>query len=235
LQALQPHVYELLSKELDDTEVDRYLIKPISTITVVALLVIGCAMVGLPDIIAAFLPEYLSGIPILNVLLLANLVGCMYWVPGIVTSAARFNAQLFYLVSWCIAIAISLCVAVLMLRMDHGIMSLAAAYLVSQIILLALTFARLWHYLFPTAGAFLSLLKELIVPAINVAIAVAGISLVGSKVPLEIAGASGHLVAAAGKVLVFVLLSIPTVIIVERKTGIYAGHIRSMLSKIAPN
>lgn len=235
LQALQPHVYELLSKELDDTEVGRYLIKPIWTIIALALLAIGGASVILPDIIALLLPEYLPGIPVLNVLLFATLIGCMYWIPGIMMSATRFDAQFFYFVAWCIAIAISVCVAVLMLRMDNGIMSLAVAYLVSQIILLALTFARLWRFLFPTARAFLSLLKELVVPVINVAIAVIVISMIGTRVIPATTAASDLLLIVAGKAIVFILLSIPTALILETKTGIYATHIRPMLSKAVSN
>jgi len=233
MQALQPHVYEVMSRELDDNEVRLYLIKPIWTIIVLALLATGAASAILPDIIAAVLPEYLPGLPILYVLLSATLIGCAYWIPGVMMSAARFNAQFVYLVAWCIAIAVSLCVAIWMLRMGHGIMALAVAYLLSQIILFALTYAHLRRYLFPQPGALKSLIKDLVLPLSNVvAAAIAVVILWGAALPAATT-AGGHLLTAALKALAFGALTVPTLALLERRTSLYAAHIRPLLSKLS--
>jgi hypothetical protein len=59
-----------------------------------SLLATAGAGTVLPEIIAAMLPEYLSGLPILNVLLLATWLGCAYWIPGIMLSAKAPHALL---------------------------------------------------------------------------------------------------------------------------------------------
>jgi O-antigen/teichoic acid export membrane protein len=231
IQAIQPHLYELAAEPLDGPRTERVLLKPMWSFAVVGLLAIGLAMTALPDVIAAILAEYLSGLAVMYVLLAASFVTCLYWIPGVLLSAVRFNAQLYYLAAWCVAIAVSTGAALILLRAGWGSMSLALAYLLSQLIVLALTYRRLWNVLFAEPRAFRAFAGSHALPLANTVLAAAALAWLW---PLEPgAGTTSHLLAAAIKGLLFMVLALPTLVQLERKTALFSNHVRPLLAGIA--
>lgn len=231
IQALQPHLYELAVEPLDGPQVERVLLRPMWSFSVVGLVVIGLAMAALPDVIAAVLAEYLPGLGVMYVLLATSFVTCLYWIPGVLLSAVRFNAQLHYLSAWCAAIVVSSGAALAMLHAGWDSMALALAYLLSQVIVLILTYRRLWALLFAAPGSFRRFAIAHLGPATNVALAVVAM---GVLWPLSSdAEAPARLLAAAGKGLLFIVLALPTLALLERKTRLYSDHVRPWLSRMA--
>jgi O-antigen/teichoic acid export membrane protein len=230
MQAVQPHVYELLSRDLDTEEVKRYLLRPMRTIALCAALVVGLLVAMLPDIISAVLPEYAPGIPVLHVLLVATFCSAVSWLPSVVLYAARFNGQLYYLGAWTIAVAVSVVLAFVLLAMDGGLIGVAVGYLVSQVIVMVMVYRRLGSFLFPAGGDLSDFIRGLALPVANVAAAIAAVHIVDRIAGWPPVGTAGLLLAGA-KGLGFTIFCTPTLLAMERRYGILAALRASRTSR----
>jgi hypothetical protein len=93
-----------------------------------------------------------------------------------------------------------------------------------------LTYRRLWSFLFTAPGAFRGFAVAHLLPVANVAMVVAAMATLW---PLAPGGeVLSHLLAVAGKVLLYVLFTLPTLVLFERRTNLFAGHIRPLLARV---
>lgn len=222
LQAIQPHIYELLSRDLDHVDVRRYLLRPMRTIVLAAAFAVGALATTLPDVILALLPEYATSIAALQVLLAATFVSAASWLPAVVLNAARFNGQLFYLGAWTISVVVSIALAVVLLLTDGGLIGVAVGYLVSQVIVIVMLFRRLSTFLFPERGDLVSFFRDLFLPSVNVIAAVTVIHVLD-----QLAGGPSTgwvaLAVAAAKGVGFTVLCTPMLVDMERQYGLVAA------------
>lgn len=229
IQALQPHIYELMSKELSEDEINRYLIKPIWAVCVSAMLVIGAGVVFLPDIVQAFLPEYASGLPIMAVLLFATLLSCFFWLPAIILQSVRFNGQFLCLVTWTVAVAASIFLSWVMIYNGFGLLAVAVGYAMSQLIVLTVFFWYVRKFLFSAAGSFKQLLTDLAFPLVNIAGAIVCLHFLGQWLLPELTGKFELLASGLARGILFCVITLPTLLLWERRTKIYSKIIRKRL------
>lgn len=222
LQAIQPHIYELLSRDLDHVDVRRYLLRPMRTIMLAAAFAVGVLATTLPGVILALLPEYAPSITVLHVLLAATFVSAASWLPSVVLNAARFNGQVFYLGAWTISVTVSIALALVLLLAGGGLIAVAVGYLVSQVIVVVMLFRRLSRFLFPASGDLLSFVRGLFLPSANIVAAVTVIHVLDQLAGWPSAGWVGLAVAAA-KGIGFTVLCMPMLVDMERQYGLVAA------------
>lgn len=230
MQALQPHIYDVVSRELHQKEIESYLLRPMWALSVGGMLPFGLAAAMQPDLIPMLMPDYASGLPVLHLLLLAAYLNCFYWVPAVLVFAVRFNGQAYYFLSCAFAVSVSIAIAAAMLHGGYGLISVAAGFLASQVIVGTLTLAKLWPYLFSSPNAAQRFFSQLWVPSLNVVSALVIVDIVW---PLFASAATleSHVIAASIKGTAFVVLCLPTLALVERKLSIFRQHIRPYLSR----
>ena len=232
IQALQPHLYDVMSRSLNEKEIEAYLLRPMWTLTVGGLLLFGLCAAILPDLVAAFLAPYALGIPVMQCLLFAAYLNCVYWVPAVMIYAVRFNGQFYYFLACSAGVLLSIISAAALLYAGVDAIAVAIGFTLSQALVGTLTFARLWQYLFPAPRVALRFFSSLIIPLLNVSIAIIGIHIFSSLLSPLPAPWLAHLLAASGKGVAFLSISIPAIVLLERKTGIYREHMQPFLARL---
>lgn len=230
-QALQPHIYEVMSKDLNGDEVRRYLLGPMWAIIVGGSVVLGTAFVMLPSLILWLLPEYVEGVGALGLLLFAAFFWCISWVPSIVLNSVKLNAQGYAALLWSGAVAVSIATGYLGLQAGYGVISVAAGVALSYFIVTLFSFVRVWNYFFPQSGDFMKFLIPLLWPLINIAVALAIAYAIGIFLPMESDSRLSLPLNAAVQGLTFVCAALPTLLLFEKRVGIVSGHILPKLKR----
>ena len=231
MQALQPHVYDVMSRGLDEKEIQSYLLRPMWVFAIGGALLFGFCAAMFPDLVAGFLAPYASGIPVMQCLLFAAYLNCIYWVPAIMIYAVSFNGQFYYFLICSIGVLVSVLAAAALLHAGMDALAVAIGFVLSQLLVGCLTFARVWQYLFPAPGAALRFFGSMVVPLLNVSIAIVAIHYYSGLLASLPGSWSVHLLAAAGKGMAFLAISIPAIALLERKTGIYREHLQPFCAR----
>lgn len=231
LQALQPHIYEVISKDLNGDEVRRYLLEPMWAIIIGGSVVLGAAFVMLPSLILWLLPEYVGGVGALRLLLFTAFFWCISWVPSIVLNSVKFNAQSYAALLWSVAVAVSIATAYLGLQAGYGVISVAAGVALSYFIVTLFSFVRVWNYFFPHPGSFMEFFISLLLPLINITVALAIAYAAGVFLSMESGPRLFLPLNAVVQGLIFACVALPTLFLFEKRVGIVSGHILPKLKR----
>jgi O-antigen/teichoic acid export membrane protein len=219
-QAIQPHLYDILAKDMSGEQARQSLARPVWLMIMVSALFLGTASCALPLFIVALVPAYIPALPASQVLLLGSFLSAAYWIPAMVLYSVRVNGQIYYFLTWTAAVLVSALVAGLALFNDGGLLWVAWGFVASQILVLALTFRRVAPWIFPKAGELAEFLRSLTLPLANVALAVGVVTLLFlSWTPVS---RWMLLCLALVKAVVFLLLCLPAVLVTVRRTGLVA-------------
>jgi O-antigen/teichoic acid export membrane protein len=221
-QAIQPHLYDLLAQELTSDEARRRLVRPTWLMSVAAAVFLGAVASVLPNAIEAIVPEYKSCLPALQVLIAATFLSAVFWIPALILYSVRLNGQGSYFVFWTAAVAISIAIAAVALAYGGGVIWVAWGYLVSQGVVLVLTFRRVAQLLFPEKGDAIDFVKSLFLPIVNALLAVLATQAISMPLDVMPDEVWALLIMAAVKGALFCLLCLPTLYVIERRIGLMA-------------
>ncbi len=232
IQALQPHLYDVMSRTLSEKEIETYLLRPMRALTVGGALLFGVCSVVLPDLVAAFLSPYAEGVLVMQCLLFAAYLNCVYWVPAIMIFSVRFDGLIYYFWACTIGVLISIISATALLYAGTGALAVAIGFALSQTVVGTLTVARLWRYLFPASSMASRFFSSLLGPLLNVVAAIIAVHFLSSLLNLPSEPIVFYLFAACGKGVAFLAICIPAIVMLERTTGIYREHIQPFLLRL---
>jgi len=217
-QAIQPHLYDILARNMDVERVRHSLARPVWLMTMVAALFLGGTSCVLPYLIHALVPAYMPALPSLQVLQLGVFLSAAYWIPAIVLYSVRVNGQTYYFLIWTLAVALSAVVAWAALVGGHGLVWVAWGFVASQLLLLVLTFRRVSPWLFPGQGDMSDFLRSLALPLLNVVLALVVAHVSSSLWPVD--GAWSSAISALAAASIYVVLSVPAVLVMVRRSGL---------------
>jgi len=227
MQSIQPHIYDVMSRDLDEKEIQAYLLRPMWSFAIGGAILFGLCAATLPDLVAGFLAPYAIGIPIMQCLLFAAYLNCVFGIPTIMIYSVSFNGQSFAFLACSIGVLASIIGAATLMYFGMGAIAAAIGFVTSQLLVGALTLARVWKYLFPQFAVGRYFFGSMIAPLMNIVVAIVVIHYCSSlSAPLPESWYF-HVFVALIKGTAFLVLTIPATVALERKTGIYCEHIRA--------
>lgn len=216
LQTVQPHVHELAARNIKQNIAS--ILKASAIVTIAAAVTIGAAAAMLPSLIDSLLPAYSGHRDILWLQLAATFASCIYWVPAILMSTVRVNAQSRYLLFWALAVAASLFCSYMLLAAGFGLVSAAWGYLLSQLILAVATFDYLRRDLQLGRDNVAEYVNAIAWPMLNVASALALLAWAEAAIASRNPNI-GELVLALSSGIAYLILCAPSIVLLERRTG----------------
>ncbi len=216
LQTVQPHLHELTAKDIQQSIPSIF--RASAIITIAAAVTIGAAAAVLPRLVDSLLPEYSGHRDVLLLQLAATFVSCIYWVPAILMSTVRVNAQTAYLLFWALAVGASLLCSYLLLISGFGLVSTAWGYLLSQLTLAVATYYYLrWDLQLRRANVALYV-RDLAWPILNVAFALVLLVWMDSFIA-SLTSSIEELTLALLTGIIYLILCAPSIFWLERRTG----------------
>ncbi len=225
MQVLRPHLYELMSREFSVAERRRYLVLPTWAVSASAMIMLGGCAAVLPDLIRALLPQYAEGIAVMYLLLAATVASCMFWVPVIVINSARVDGQFSHFLTWCAAVLLSLAVDYLLLVAGAGLAGVACGYLLCQCIVLGMCMWRVKDHMFGGWRELAALFSSLALPAANAVAAALALIWLDPSTGAGLPSPAWPFLSAGIKGALFLVLCLPTLVVIERRTQILSAHL----------
>jgi O-antigen/teichoic acid export membrane protein len=164
----QPHLLEALAGPIGGHDHYRWLTLPGLALSYVAAMMATCMLAGVPVFVDLFLPAYAPVIPVLPILFLAGLIGCLAYVPGNFLLSAFANQQVFYTRLWVVAIGLFSATLWIVLHAGAGLVGIALAGIVPPLVVVSVAVPKVYSYYVASWRAAVRQTLRLVAPLVYV-------------------------------------------------------------------